>query len=123
MAPSEPPKQFRHLGGLPLLGWSVRLLAEAGCDPVIAVVPEGSWTDQLSGYDVRIALGGEHRQKSVANGLKLVDTPRVVIHDAARPFATPAMVHDVLDALEEAHAAAVAVPVSDTLKEARDGKV
>ncbi|MDQ3957757.1 MAG: 2-C-methyl-D-erythritol 4-phosphate cytidylyltransferase, partial [Actinomycetota bacterium] len=42
---------------------------------------------------------------------------------AARPFATPAMVHDVLDALEEAHAAAVAVPVSDTLKEARDGKV
>ncbi|MDQ3951395.1 MAG: 2-C-methyl-D-erythritol 4-phosphate cytidylyltransferase [Actinomycetota bacterium] len=123
LGPTEPPKQFRHLGGLPLIGWSVRLLADAGCDPVVVVVPEGSWTDQLSGYDVRMVLGGDERQKSVRNGLELVDTPRVVVHDAARPFATVALVRDVVDALEGAHGAAAAVAVADTLKEVRDGRV
>ncbi len=101
----------------------MRLLADAGCDPVVVVVPEGSWTDQLSGYDVRMVLGGDERQKSVRNGLELVDTPRVVVHDAARPFATVALVRDVVDALEGAHGAAAAVAVADTLKEVRDGRV
>jgi 2-C-methyl-D-erythritol 4-phosphate cytidylyltransferase len=86
-------------------------------------VPEGSWTDQLSGYDVRMVLGGDERQKSVRNGLELVDTEHVVVHDAARPFATVDLVRRVLGALEEAHGAAPAVPVSDTLKEVRDGRV
>lgn len=79
--------------------------------------------DQLSGYDVRTVLGGDHRQRSVLNGLKLVETSKVVVHDAARPFATPEMVASVLGSLEGAHGAAVAVPVADTLKEVRDGRV
>ncbi len=87
------------------------------------VVPEGSWTDQLSGYDVRMVLGGDERQRSVRNGLELVDTHMVVVHDAARPFATPGLVHEVVDALKGAHGAAPAVPVADTLKEVRDGRV
>lgn len=106
-----------------MIGWSVRLLADAGCDPVVVVVPEGSWTDQLSGYDVRMVLGGDERQKSVRNGLGLVDTHHVVVHDAARPFATVDLVHSVVGALKGAHGAAPAVPVTDTLKEVRDGRV
>ena len=106
-----------------MIGWSVRLLAGAGCDPVIVVVPEGSWTDQLSGYDVRVVLGGDERQRSVLNGLKLVDAPRVVVHDAARPFATAALVREVLAELKEAHGAAPAIPIAETLKEVRDGRV
>lgn len=99
------------------------MLADAGCDPVVVVVPEGSWTDQLSGFDVRVVLGGDERQRSVRNGLAVVDAPKVVVHDAARPFATPSLVRDVVAALEGAHGAAPAVPVSDTLKEVRDGRV
>ena len=103
------------------------MLADAGCDPVVVVVPEGSWTDQLSGYDVRMVLGGDERQKSVRNGLELVDTDYVVVHDAARPFATVDLVRELLAALtpgaNRAHGAAPAVPVSDTLKEVRDGRV
>lgn len=101
----------------------MRLLADAGCDPVVVVVPEGSWTDQLSGYDVRMVLGGDERQKSVRNGLALVDTDHVVIHDAARPFATVDLVREVVGALKGAHGAVPAVPVADTLKEVRDGRV
>lgn len=106
-----------------MIGWSVRLLSDAGCDPVVVVVPEGSWTDQLSGFDVRTVRGGDERQKSVRNGLALVDTERVVVHDAARPFATLDLLQSVLDALKDAHGAAPAVPVVDTLKEVRDGRV
>ncbi len=112
----------------------MRLLADAGCDPVVVVVPEGSWTDQLSGYDVRMVLGGDERQKSVRNGLELVDTDYVVVHDAARPFATLDLLRAVLGALTTdrlgdrpalngAHGVAPAVPVPDTLKEVRDGRV
>lgn len=97
-------------------------------------MPEGSWTDQLSGYDVRMVLGGDERQKSVRNGLELVDTDYVVVHDAARPFATGDLLRSVLAALttdrpgdrpasKGAHGVAPAVPVSDTLKEVRDGRV
>lgn len=89
----------------------------------MVVVPEGSWTDQLSGFDVRVVLGGDERQRSVRNGLEVVDTPKVVIHDAARPFATAALVREVVDAVRGAHGAVPAVPVADTLKEVRDGKV
>jgi 2-C-methyl-D-erythritol 4-phosphate cytidylyltransferase len=89
----------------------------------VVVVPEGSWTDRLAGLDVRVVLGGDDRQRSVRNGLAVVDAPRVVVHDAARPFATAALVRDVLAALGGVHGAAPAVPVADTLKEVRDGRV
>lgn len=101
----------------------MRLLAGAGCDPLVVVVPEGSWTDRLSGYDVRTVLGGDERQRSVRNGLSLVDTDHVVVHDAARPFATPELLRSLLGALDEADGAVLAVPVADTLKEVRDGRV
>ena len=86
-------------------------------------MPEGAWTDQLSGFGVRVVLGGDERQRSVRNGLEVVDAPKVVVHDAARPFATPELVHEVVDAVKGAHGAAPAVPVADTLKEVRDGRV
>jgi 2-C-methyl-D-erythritol 4-phosphate cytidylyltransferase len=70
-----------------------------------------------------MVLGGDERQKSVRNGLELVDTQRVVVHDAARPFATVGLVGAVLDGLQGAHGVAPAAPVSDTLKEVRDGRV
>ena len=52
-----------------------------------------------------------------------MDTPKVVVHDATRPFATPELVHEVVAGMRGAHGAAPAVPVADTLKEVRDGRV
>src|SRR5262249_6958626 len=64
-------------------------------------------------------LGGASRQESVLNGLEsLVEQrPRhVLVHDAARPFVTAAIIDRTLAALDEAPGAVVAVPVTDTLK-------
>ena len=65
-------------------------------------------------------LGGDTRQKSVFNGLEaLARRPavdRVLIHDAARPFVTTALIGRVIDALEDAPGAIPVIPISDTVK-------
>ena len=70
-----------------------------------------------------VVAGGGSRQVSVANGLEHVHTLNVVVHDAARPFATAAEVHAVLAALDEAAGAIVALPVDDTLKRVESDRV
>jgi 2-C-methyl-D-erythritol 4-phosphate cytidylyltransferase / 2-C-methyl-D-erythritol 2,4-cyclodiphosphate synthase len=72
-------------------------------------------------------VGGITRQRSVLNGLRALRPlapKRVLIHDAARPFATTDIISRVLDALERAPAAIAALPVADTLKRAGpDGRI
>lgn len=121
------PKQFRDLAGRPVVSWALEMLTEAGFRPVIAVVPE-DWIDRMRdlGASCRglvCVAGGSTRQASVANGLAMVETSSVVVHDAARPLATPALARAVLDALSEADAAVPAVPVEDTVKTVEGGRV
>ena len=71
---------------------------------------------------VRLVEGGPTRRESVANGLRAVERSRVVVHDAARPFATEEMVTMVLEALRDADAAVTALPAEDTIKEV-DGHI
>jgi 2-C-methyl-D-erythritol 4-phosphate cytidylyltransferase len=67
-----------------------------------------------------IIAGGEHRQDSVRAGLRHLgpETTHVAVHDAARPLVTPAQIGHVFAAAQQHGAAALAEPVSDTLKRA-----
>ncbi|MEA2499396.1 MAG: 2-C-methyl-D-erythritol 4-phosphate cytidylyltransferase [Actinomycetota bacterium] len=67
--------------------------------------------------------GGESRQESVRNALAWVSSETVVIHDAARPLATPDLVRRVIAALDGWEGAIAAVPVDETLKLVRDATV
>ena len=63
--------------------------------------------------------GGVHRQDSVQAGLlELVGSrvDRVAVHDAARPLITPKQIERLLDACRIHGAAALAEPITDTLK-------
>ncbi|MGH2757510.1 MAG: 2-C-methyl-D-erythritol 4-phosphate cytidylyltransferase [Actinomycetota bacterium] len=117
-ATEEVPKQFRELAGRPLLAWSAAALAEAGCNPVIVVVPEGHVEEarSLLGDPFICAIGGPTRQSSVSNGLTQVETDRVIVHDGARPFVTPDLVIRVLEGLPDVDGAVAAIPVDDTVK-------
>lgn len=93
---------------------------------MIVVVPEDdldSATSALQSVHAEVVPGGPTRQHSVANALARVATPRVVVHDAVRPFATVEMVHRTVAALDDAAGAVAAVPVDETVKTARGGRV
>ncbi|MEL6615138.1 MAG: 2-C-methyl-D-erythritol 4-phosphate cytidylyltransferase [Bacteroidota bacterium] len=124
-------KQFRMLGGEPVLVRSLRVLASV-VDAVVVAVREvevkavrGMLSDVEDLRDAvhAVVAGGDSRQASVARGLDAVPKSAVIVlvHDAVRPFVTPEAVRAVAEAVREHGAAALAVPVADTLRAGRDG--
>jgi 2-C-methyl-D-erythritol 4-phosphate cytidylyltransferase/2-C-methyl-D-erythritol 2,4-cyclodiphosphate synthase len=120
------PKQFRPLGGIPVVCWAVRPLLEGLSGELVVVLPEGTLEEgaallkrHIPGTDgrVRLAAGGVRRQDSVRAGLRALEATSgvVVVHDGARPFASAALVERV--AKEAAERAVVpALPAADTIK-------
>ena len=118
---AEPPKQFQTLAGKPVIRWALDALIEAGCDPIVAVVPE-DWTDQAIASmelpTIEIRTGGTTRQDSIHNGLDAVTAPTVVVQDASRPLVTADLIRRVIEGLEDSDAVVAAVPMDETLKRA-----
>jgi len=122
------PKQFAPWRGKPVVRHSVEALLAAGVTPIVVVIPEGA-EDALAqalgdlSADVRPVAGAASRQGSVRAGLEALsdsEPQRVLIHDAARPGLTVAMVRR-LDGALDAHPGAIPVlPVVDSLVEAED---
>jgi 2-C-methyl-D-erythritol 4-phosphate cytidylyltransferase/2-C-methyl-D-erythritol 2,4-cyclodiphosphate synthase len=118
-------KQWLMLGGESVLRRSARALA--GCplvDALVAVVPPGEearGVEELAGLGkpaVAVA-GGAARADSVRNGLAAAEGAAVVlVHDAARPFATASLTARVAEAAAMDGAALAALPVTDTVKRA-----
>ncbi|MEO7257708.1 MAG: bifunctional 2-C-methyl-D-erythritol 4-phosphate cytidylyltransferase/2-C-methyl-D-erythritol 2,4-cyclodiphosphate synthase [Sphingomicrobium sp.] len=120
------PKQFRTLGGKPVLRWSVEaFVRHPRIDSVRVVVApdhEQAALEALAGLDVgRLVHGGAERSDSVRAGLAATAGDQVLVHDAARPFCPPQVVDRLLDALERHDGAAPVLAVSDTL--ARSGEL
>lgn len=110
-------KQYETLGDRRVLDWSIDA-ARSVCGSVVLVVAADRVDDHEPGVDVVVA-GGDTRSASVRAGLAAVptDTEIVVVHDAARPFATAGLFAAVVDAVRAgADAAVPGVPVVDTLR-------
>ena len=92
------PKQFELLGGEPLWEWARRSLVEAGVTHVVVV-------GEIDGA----VEPGLRRRDSVAAGLAEVPdgAEYILVHDAARPLATPALVERVLARLRQGDVAGV----------------
>jgi 2-C-methyl-D-erythritol 4-phosphate cytidylyltransferase/2-C-methyl-D-erythritol 2,4-cyclodiphosphate synthase len=121
-------KQWRLLGGRPVLRWSTEALIAAGAREVVVVIAEGAdeaAAEVLAGLPGwRTVVGGATRSKSVQAGLHALSGPDdepVLIHDAARPFVTHTHVESLLVALDGADGAIPALPVADTLKQEVNG--
>jgi 2-C-methyl-D-erythritol 4-phosphate cytidylyltransferase len=109
-------KQFESIAGTRLVDRAVETTA-AACDEVVVVLPDAFTWD---GPPVAAAVvGGATRSASVRAGLAAVapSATIVVVHDAARPLASPALFDAVIGAVRRgADAAVPAVPVPDTVK-------
>ncbi|KCZ94639.1 bifunctional 2-C-methyl-D-erythritol 4-phosphate cytidylyltransferase/2-C-methyl-D-erythritol 2,4-cyclodiphosphate synthase [Hyphomonas johnsonii] len=113
------PKQLETLLGRRIIDWSIEaLLTHPGIGQVVvvgdeAVMPHGG------GMGVKRVDGGDSRTQSVRNGLAGIDSGAlspVLIHDAARPGISQAMITALLEALADADGVAPALPVPDALK-------
>ncbi len=121
------PKQYRPLGGVPMVLRAVRPFLEHRevarvalvLPPADAASPPGFLAD-LAGDRLALVAGGPARRDSVAAGLAALgpDCAVVVVHDAARPFVEPAVIDAVIREARTGVGAVAAVPLTDTLKEA-----
>ena len=118
-------KQWVTLGGETILRRAARALAASGIvDEMVAVVPAGEEARGEAdlaglGIPVRAVAGGAARADSVRAGLAALGPVDVVlVHDAARPFATPALARAVAEAAASRGAALAAVAATDTVKRA-----
>ena len=129
------PKQYVTLGGVPVLTRTIEaFLSHPRIDLLQVVIGSGDesyYSRAVAGLeDSRLlppVLGGATRQVSVANGLRALELhapDRVLIHDAARPFVSHAVLDRVLGALQSSAGAIAALPQADTLKVAGpDGQI
>jgi 2-C-methyl-D-erythritol 4-phosphate cytidylyltransferase/2-C-methyl-D-erythritol 2,4-cyclodiphosphate synthase len=114
------PKQYRMLGGKPVLRWAVEsLIRHPAVRSARVVIGEGQ-QDQaggaLAGLDVgELIAGGAERADSVRAGLAAIAGDAVLVHDAARPFCPPAVVDRLVASLEFFDGSAPVLPVGDTL--------
>ena len=69
--------------------------------------------------------GGPRRQDSVYQGLRRLsdEIEIVLVHDAARPFVSPALIERVIEGTRKNEACIPALGVRETVKEVRQGRV
>jgi 2-C-methyl-D-erythritol 4-phosphate cytidylyltransferase len=115
------PKAFALLAGRPMVQWSIDALLEVDAiEEIVVALPPGM--DAPEGT-IGVA-GGTQRSHSVQAALAAARADdRVVVHDAARPLVTAALVVACLAALRDADAAIAAAPVTDTIKECEGPRV
>jgi 2-C-methyl-D-erythritol 4-phosphate cytidylyltransferase/2-C-methyl-D-erythritol 2,4-cyclodiphosphate synthase len=121
------PKQFRSLAGRPVLSYSLdRFAQDPACAQLIIAHAPGQ-ADRvracLNGVEAILVEGGETRTQSVRNALTHVLHDQVLIHDAARPLVTDAIIARLRAALDSAPGAAPALPVADALARSDDAGV
>lgn len=123
-AGADRPKQYRTVGGEPVIRTSLALFATHPevdlVQPVIRGDDQDLYRDTVAGLSLLPPVaGGATRQASVRAGIEALGRhgPDIVlVHDAARPFASAALVSRAIAALGDAPAAVPGLAVSDTIK-------
>lgn len=116
------PKQYRKITGRTLIERTLSSMLESGViDDTVVVIADGDdiAAEVLSGSPVSFTIGGATRTASVKAGLDALTHSApdyVLIHDAARPFAAPALVTRLIDALSSVQAAVPVLPLIDAVK-------
>jgi len=126
-----PTKQFKELGGVPIL---VRTLRKFAAAPAVYEIIVALRQDEIAGFRTQVekqypeilekrlqmVVGGEHRQDSVASALACTAADAediVLVHDAVRPFVTPEIIAHVIEAAHKHGAAIAGWPAVDTVKQ------
>jgi len=121
---ADRPKQLLSVGGRPILQRSVEaFLTNDRVHDIVVALPQElvvAPPTYLTHARVEMVVGGERRQDSVSSAFARVAARAdvVVVHDAARPFVSAALIARTVDAAAEFGAAIAALPARDTVKRA-----
>jgi len=131
----EGPKQYRRIGGKPVIWHTLKLFLDwPKSGPVVVVIHpddralfDAAVSDLPARHALLVVTGGATRQESVLHGLRALresNIESVMIHDGVRPFADPALLDRIAEELAAGKPAVLpAVAVSDTLKRADARKI
>lgn len=131
---SSKPKQFQSINGLPLFAYSLLTFHHHPLIDTIIIVTQKSYQKRLSAWIKRHHLekvkavieGGNSRQESVYLGLESIASwakmeDIVLIHDAARPFVSDALIEKHIQLHDHSFAVNTVIPVTDTILSSKDG--
>jgi 2-C-methyl-D-erythritol 4-phosphate cytidylyltransferase len=121
------PKQYLSLLDRPIISWTLDTFLT--CERINSVhlvlsADDAHWQAHATHHPKLSILhcGGETRAKTVLNALKGLDVDQadwVLVHDAARPGLTHALLDSLLDEVQDdAVGGLLAIPVADTVKRA-----
>ncbi|MBT2583612.1 2-C-methyl-D-erythritol 4-phosphate cytidylyltransferase [Planococcus sp. ISL-109] len=125
-------KLLLELSSKPIFIYTLEVFdRDPNCDGMWLAVKEDERQlieDYVERYSIKkvkgYATGGAERQDSVRAGLEMVEPCDIVlVHDAARPFISPAVISELVQQASESGAAIAGVPVKDTIKKVRDGLI
>ncbi len=121
-------KVYLHLGGKPVVAYSLEAFEKSDIDDVIIVVSAGDQelveNEIVKAYGLtkvrKVIAGGSERFESVYKGVCACqgneDNHYIFIHDGARPFIRPDQINQCIEAVVKYKACAMAVPVKDTIR-------
>lgn len=132
---SKTPKQFRDLGGKPMLFTTISRMAEAiSLSNIVLVIDKKMdrfWHDLCARCDFdspRVVYGGASRGESVSNALDYLyhsgadPASTVLIHDGARPLATPSLYKSLTIIPADSDGIIPVVSLTDSIRYLVDGK-
>ena len=130
---SDKPKAFVEINGRTILEHSLQPISElADLKQVVIAAPEAfiaQATEIAANHfdqdvEVTVVVGGETRQQSIAHALAAVEATVVLVHDAARAFASADLFRAVYGKVKNSQQAVIpAVQISDTVKRVKDDAV
>lgn len=131
---SKTPKQFLQINKKPLIIYTLEAFQNCpSIARIILVLPANQTTEFLqivAKYGIskldKIVAGGETRAESVLKGLKTVQPHKngiVAVHDGARPLVSTEEISECILKARKTGAAILVAPVTDTIKEIKDGKI
>ena len=121
-------KLLALLGDKPVLAHTLDAFEQTSCVDEIILVARPERVDEFQALVTKgayqkvgdVVAGGARRQDSVRAGLEQLSSEAnyVAVHDAARPLVAPELIERVFGLARQHGAAALAEPITDTLKRA-----
>jgi len=115
------------INGYRVIDYSLKFFEnDPNCGEVILVASKrdfSDFTEEFKMTDIKVILGGVHRQDSVYNALKIAVNEYVLIHDGARPFILKDNIDQIFDRLPEYPSITLGVKVKSTVQEIQGNRV